>query len=446
MAHNSAPSSPEDVSDARPVVETRPEILVLSSVIRDGLNQAMQPVNSTLESLTKTVVALQRKLLPPSHYGLGSGTIDVATPPSAFRRLGRQSSSLSRAPPSPLAELGVHTAPPSHAFAGLGAAPSPPPSRSGHGGIGPRHGLQPPSFFGLGQSTEVSLEVNEQEPMGQGDDTLSIHASDAEGGHISEAEGAGSTSQFAAFSQDIALPVEEEAPTLPSDMADCFNSSFQGDLSGLAKIQALLKSIQRPTNVDMKVKPTNKEIFTIRHGAMPSLRKADCALQNVQTTLVKSSYSMMKVAEDLVKAEKGDLSVDVGSTIKSVLEAVTLNTLALQTMDKLRRDKFLTILPHNLKGLAERPKGSHDHLFGDIKERQVEAKAKAEVVASLMPKPQKRPPSGLFANNSKRPKTTAGGTIEARGYTNPGRPSKNGQSFPKHKYPVGKQRYRRGKH
>ena len=271
----------------------------------------------------------------------------------------------------------------------------------------------------------MSLEVNEPEPLGQGDGTLSIHASDAEGGHISEAEGAGSTSQFAAFSQDIALPVEEEAPALPSDMADCFNSSFQGDLSGLAKIQALLKSIQRPTNVDVKVKPTNKEIFTIRHGAMPSLRKADCALQNVQTTLVKSSYIMMKVAEDLVKAEKGDLSVDVGSTIKSVLEAVTLNT--------------LTILPHNLKGLAERPKGSHDHLFGDIKERQVETKPKAEVVASLMPKPQKRPLSGLFAHNSKRPKTTAGGTIEARGYTNPGRPSKNGQRFPKHKYPVGKQ-------
>ena len=86
MAHNSAPSSPEDVLDVRPWVDTRPEILVLSSAIRDGLNHAMQPVNSTLESLTKTVVALQRKLLPPSHYGLGSGAIDVAAPPSAFRR------------------------------------------------------------------------------------------------------------------------------------------------------------------------------------------------------------------------------------------------------------------------------------------------------------------------------------------------------------------------
>ena len=212
MPHDYAPSSRDDVPNARPVmVDTRPEILVLSSAIRDGLNQAMQPVNATLESLTKTVVALQRKLLPPSHYGLGSEAIDVATPPSAFRR--------------------------------LGAAP-PPPSQSGYGGIGPRHGFQPPSFFGLGNTTDMPLEVNEQDPLveGQGDDTLPIHASDAGDGHISEAEGAESTPQFvashfAAFSQDIALPVEEKAPALPSDMADCFNSSFQGDLSGTGPLE-----------------------------------------------------------------------------------------------------------------------------------------------------------------------------------------------------------------
>ena len=244
-------------------------------------------------------------------------------------------------------------------------------------------------------------------------------------------------SQFAAFSQDIALPVEEKAPALPPDMAECFNSSFQGDLSGLAKIQALLKSIQRPSNANMNVKPTNKEIFTIRHGSMPSLRKADCSLQNVHIILVKSSYSMMKVADDLAKAEKGDQSVEVGDTIKSVLEAVTLNALALQHMDQLRRDKFLTVLPHYMKSLAERPKGSHDQLFGDITKRQIEAKAKAEVVASFMPKPKKRPLSGLFGNPNKRARTTAG-NIEARGYTNPSRGSKNVQSFPTHRYPAGK--------
>ena len=194
----------------------------------------------------------------------------------------------------------------------------------------------------------------------------------------------------------------------------------------------------------MKMKPTNKEIFTIRHGAMPSLRKADCSLRNVQTTLVKSSYSMMKVEDDLAKTEKRDQSVDVGDTIKSVLEAVTLNTLALQHMDQLRHDKFLTVLPRNRKSLAERPKGSHEQLFGDIMERQIEAEAKAEVVDSLMPKPQKCPLSGLFGNPNERAGTTAG-NIEARGYTNPNRGSKNGQSFPKHRYLMGKHRHRWGR-
>ena len=105
--------------------------------------------------------------------------------------------------------------------------------------------MQPPSFFGLGTTTEVDLEVIEP-VVGVRDDSLSIHASDAKDGHlISEAEGGWGgggggestsqfvASQFAAFSQDIALPVEEKDPVLPPDMAECFNSSFQGDLSGL---------------------------------------------------------------------------------------------------------------------------------------------------------------------------------------------------------------------
>ena len=196
-----------------------------------------------LEALSRTVITLQHKLHPPSHYGLGSEaltSIDVATPPSAFRRPGRQLPSMSRAPPSLFAELGVHTAPPSHAFCWAWSctiASSTNPIRAR--GIGPRHSLQPPSFFGLGTTTEVDLEVIDP-IVGAGDDILSIHASDVEDGHISEADRGESTpqfvaSQFAAFSQDIALTVEEKAPALPPDMADCFNSSFQGDLSGLAQ-------------------------------------------------------------------------------------------------------------------------------------------------------------------------------------------------------------------
>ena len=116
----------------------------------------------------------------------------------------------------------------------------------------------------------------------------------------------------------------------------------------------------------------------------------------------------MKVADDLAKAEKGDQSV-VGAQ---------LNLSSRWSPCIPPRDKFLTVLPHNMKSLAERPKGSHEQLFGDIMEWQIEAKANAEVVASLMPIPQKL--SGLFGNPNKRARTTAG-NIEARGYTNPSR-------------------------
>ena len=98
---------------------------MLSSAIRTEPGYATCEYD-TRDSLQNCYcAALQHKLHPPSHYGLGSEastSIDVATPPSAFRRPGHQLSSMSRAPPSPFAELGVHTAPPSHASAGLGAA------------------------------------------------------------------------------------------------------------------------------------------------------------------------------------------------------------------------------------------------------------------------------------------------------------------------------------
>ena len=96
-------------------------------------------------------------------------------PPFAFWWPGCQLPTISSAPPSPFAELGVHAAPPSYASAGLGAATlPPPPSQSEHGGIG--QSLQPPFFFGLGTTTEVDLEVIEP-VVGVGDDSLSIHAS-----------------------------------------------------------------------------------------------------------------------------------------------------------------------------------------------------------------------------------------------------------------------------
>ena len=87
----------------------------------------------------------------------------------------------------------------------------------------------------------------------------------------------------------------------------------------------------------------------------------------------------------------------MGDTIKSVLEAVILNTLALQHLDQLRRDKFLTVLPHNMKSLAERPKGSH----GDITERQIEAKQKLRWWLPSLRNPRNAPCLACLATHIK---------------------------------------------
>ena len=78
--------------------------------------------------------------------------------------------------------------------------------------------------------------------MWVGDDSLSIHASDAEDAHlISKAEGGGGGGGWGVKTHPnlwlpsllrsariLPSPVEEKAPALPPDMAECFNSSFPG--------------------------------------------------------------------------------------------------------------------------------------------------------------------------------------------------------------------------
>ena len=161
----------------------------------------------------------------------------------------------------------------------------------------------------------------------------------------------------------------------------------------------LLKEVRRPKNVDLHV---NKEIYALKHGNMPSIRKGDNALQNVQDSVAKASYNIMKLTNDLTRAKQGDSTVDIDSTIQLAMQAVTLNSLAMQQIDQIRRNRFASVLPDDLKGLIDVPSERHDEIFGSIVDRQKEAKAKAEVTASLTPKSAKRSLSSAFSNYSKK--------------------------------------------
>ena len=107
-------------------------------------------------------------------------------------------------------------------------------------------------------------------------------------------------------------------------------------------------------------------------------------------TMAKSSYRIMHLAHDLLRAKQGDGSVDIDSTIQTAMQAVTLNSLALQQLDQIRCNRFVSVLPDDMRGLVDAPSVPHSELFGDIGERQKEAKTKVEVPASITLTPQKR--------------------------------------------------------
>ena len=182
-----------------------PDILIISSAIRDGLSTAMQPVNETLLLLSSNVHRLQSSLYPPSHFGLGSSSIDVLTPPSAFTRQGVDKNT-SSAPPSQLTELGDKQVRPSHF--GLQTIS--------------KECLVPPSHFGLGTasgqpltSDNMSLGNTDTDfhassrpksayPPGQDEcDRISLHADSEAEEMMSTQSGPCPDSIFTSFSKDI---------------------------------------------------------------------------------------------------------------------------------------------------------------------------------------------------------------------------------------------------
>ena len=107
--------------------------------------------------------------------------------------------------------------------------------------------------------------------------------------------------------------------------------------------------------------------------AMPIIRSRDAKLQEAQGSLIKSSYVTMKMAQ-----ARGDLSPQLYDVLADhCLHASTLNSVAVQQLDQVRRSGFKPVLPTHLKGLAKVPPSPHSELFGDdLPARQKELKDK----------------------------------------------------------------------
>ena len=79
--------------------------------------------------------------------------------------------------------------------------------------------------------------------------------------------------------------------------AECFNLVYQENTSANDHTLTLLKEELCPESVKLRVKPTNRAIYQLKHGAMGAIRVQDKALQAAQQPLAKAMYRTMRVAE-----------------------------------------------------------------------------------------------------------------------------------------------------
>ena len=107
----------------------------------------------------------------------------------------------------------------------------------------------------------------------------------------------------------------------------------------------------------MVVRTTNNGLFSLKDPAMPNIRSRDAKLQEAEGSLVKSPYVTMKLAEELAQAHsRGDLSPQLYDVLSDrCLHSLTLNSVAVQQLDQVRRSAFKPVLPTHLKGLAKVP-------------------------------------------------------------------------------------------
>ena len=165
-------------------------------------------------------------------------------------------------------------------------------------------------------------------------------------------------SKFRVLQDNINKTSGQLASPLPEDMASCFNSTYhKTSLAETSEVKDLLTNTLRLSNIDMIVRTTNNGLFSLKDPAMPNIRSMDAKLQEAQGSLVKSSSITVKLAEDLAQAQsREDLSPQLYDVLSNhCIHSLTLNSVAVQQLDQVRRSACKPVLPTHLKGLAKVP-------------------------------------------------------------------------------------------
>ena len=155
----------------------------------------------------------------------------------------------------------------------------------------------PPSTPEGGGSPE---EVDSDNPLKDEDDILSLHPNDQIQPILANTEQLVDNKfrKFRKFHTTIIKTTECLASPLHEDIATCFNAMYNTSLQDSKEVKNLLSDVHKPANIDMIVRPTNSGVYTLKDPAMYAIRNVDARIQEVQTTIAKSSYENMKLAEE----------------------------------------------------------------------------------------------------------------------------------------------------
>ena len=200
-------------------------------------------------------------------------------------------------------------------------------------------------------------------------------------------------------------------------MASCFNTTYdKTSLAETSEVKKLIKNTPRPENIYVIVRTTNNRLFSHKDPAMPTIRSRDAKLQEAQGSLIKSSYITMKLAEDLAQAHaKGYINPQLYDAMSDqCIQSLTLNSVAVQQLDQVRRSAFKPVLPTHLKGLTKVPPSPHTELFGnDLPTHQKELKEKADLAESLGKSTEKHTSTNRYKRNQNQPKPYSRPTLSS---------------------------------
>ena len=158
------------------------------------------------------------------------------------------------------------------------------------------------------------------------------------------------------------VPPPGSSPALPTgdDLAKTVNLFFEKKTL-MINWRPRLREM-RPKNVP---RWSNRTIFKLNCGDVSRAHSTDIKLQHAEQNVVKSTYPIMRAAEELKLLRQPALKL----AIDKLVDGIILLTDTVQDMEQSRHNLYKTVLHEGWKGLLAKPEESHNEMFGNIEAR-----------------------------------------------------------------------------